>query len=49
MGGTPVTGVPGCEPGNGFGDVDRPVQIRVDRVSAFLAPEADSVSVRLLQ
>jgi hypothetical protein len=32
---------------NGFGDVDRPVQIRVDRVSALLAPEADSVSVCL--
>jgi hypothetical protein len=47
MGGTPVTGVPGCKPGYGFGDVDRPVQIRVDHVSAFPAPEADSVSVRL--
>jgi hypothetical protein len=47
MGGTPVTSVPGCKPGNGFGDVDRPVQIRVDRVSAFPAPEPDSVSVRL--
>jgi hypothetical protein len=47
MGGTPVTSVPGCEPGNGFGDVDRPVKIGVNRVSTFLAPEADSVSVRL--
>jgi hypothetical protein len=42
MGGTPVTSVPGYEPGNGFGDVDCSIQISVDGVSALFTPEEDA-------